>query len=118
MVIEVEPTKEHFLHGEEQNKELLSRQKEDQRWVYYLIIGSFGLITLLNFLIPNFHWIKPEPIEIKFGFIGVILTFLGSVFFFRAFFLKGGGNWFDLYWWLCVILSIVLLYFGLPILFG
>ena len=118
MAIEIEPKKEYLLQGDEQCKELLSRHKEGQKWIYCIIIGSLGLITLLNFMIPDFHWIKPEPIEIKFGFIGVILTFLGSVFFFRAFFLKGGGNWFDLYWWLCVILSIVLLYFGLPILFG
>jgi len=67
---------------------------------------------------PDYHWIKPEPIEIKFGFMGVILTFLGSMFFLRAFFFAGGGGWFDLGWWLCIILSIVFLYFGLPILFG
>jgi len=118
MTIEIKPTKEYFLRGEEQNKELLIRQKENQNWIYYIIIGSFGLITLLNFLMPNFHWIKPEPVDIKFGFIRVILTFFGSLFFFRAFFLEGGGTWFDLRWWLCVILTIILLYFGLPILFG
>jgi len=117
MAIEVKPTKEYFLRGNEQNKELLTRQKETQKWIYFLVIGSFALITLLNFMMPNFHWIKPEPIDIKLGFIGVILTFFGSVFFLRAFF-KGDGSWFDLYWWLSVILCIVLLYFGLPILFG
>ncbi len=118
MAIELKPTKEYLLHGDEQNRELLSRQKEDQKWVYYVIVGSFGLITLLNFLMPGFHRVKPEPIDIEWGFMGVILTFFGSVFFLRAFFLTGGGGWFDSYWWLCVILSIILLYFGLPILFG
>jgi len=118
MAIEFKPTKEYLLFGEEQNKKLLIKQKEDQKWIYYIIIGSLGLITLLNFLIPNFHWIKPEPIDVKWGFVGVLLMFFGSMFFLRAFFLEGGGTWFDLYWWLCVFLSIVLLYFGLPILFG
>lgn len=108
----------YCLHGEEQNKELLSRQKETQNWIYYTIIGSISLLTLLNFMIPNFHWVRPNPINIKLGFVGVILTFFGSVFFFRAFFMTGGENWFDFYWWICVILCIVLLYFGLPILFG
>lgn len=118
MVIEVESTKEYFLRGEEQNKELLSRQKENQNWIYYIIIGSFGLITLFNFMMPGFHWIKPEPINIKWGFMGVILTFFGLMFFLRAFFVRGGSGWLDLYWWLSVILCVVLLYFGLPILFG
>ena len=118
MTIDFNPNKEYFLRGEEQNKQLLNGQEEDQKWIYYVIIGSFCLITLLNFMVPGFHWIKPEPIEIKWGFIGVILTFFGSILFLRAFFLSGGKGWFDLYWWLCVILSIVLLYFGLPILFG
>jgi len=118
MTIEFSPEKEYFLHGNEQNKELVSRCKGDQKWVYYIIIGSLGLIALLNFLIPDFHWVKPETIEIKWGFMGTILTFFGSVFFLRAFFLTGGGDWFDPGWWLCAILSIVLLYFGLPILFG
>lgn len=118
MAIELRPTKEYLLRGEEQNKKLMDRKKENQKWIYYMLIGSFGLMTLLNFMIPDFYWTKPEPIEIKVGFTGVILTSFGSVFFFRAFFLAGGGNWFDPYWWLCVILSIVLLYFGLPILFG
>ena len=118
MAIKIEPTKEYFLRGEEQNKELLSRYKEDQKWIYYMIIGSFGLITLLNFLMPGFHWVKPELIDIKYGFVGVILTFFGSMFFIRAFFFSGGEGWFNLWWWLCVILSIVLLHFGLPMLFG
>jgi hypothetical protein len=111
------PKKESYILGCEQNKELLSRHKENQKWLYYLIIGSFGLIILLNFLIPNFHWIKPEPIGIKFGFMGLILTVFGSIFFFSAFFAEG-GDWFDLHWWLRVILCIILLYFGLPMLFG
>jgi hypothetical protein len=118
MAIELKPTKEYFLRGEEQDKELLSRQKENQKWVYYVIIGSFGLITFLNFMIPDYHWNRPEPIEIKWGFVGMILTFFGSIFFLRAFFVKGGSEWFDLYWWLSVILSIILLYFGLPIILG
>ena len=118
MTIKIIPKKEYFLRGEEQNKELMSRQKEDQKWIYYIIIGSFGLITLLNFMMPNYHWTKSEPINIEWGFIGMMLTFFGSVFFLRAFFLSGGVNWYDMGWWLCVILSIVLLYFGLPILFG
>ena len=117
MAIEAMPEKEYFLHGEEQNKELLSREKEEQKWVYYIIIGSFVLITFLNFTIPDFHWIKPQPIDIKLGFMGVLLMFFGSMFFIRAFFM-GNGSWLDLYWWLSVILCIVLLYFGLPILFG
>ncbi len=118
MVIEPKPTKEYFLRGNEQNKELLSRQKEKQNWIYYIIIGSFGLITLLNFMIPDYHWAKPEPIGIKIGSMGMTLTFFGSIFFLRAFFVKGGSGWFDAYWWLSVILCIILLYFGLPILFG
>ncbi len=67
---------------------------------------------------PNFHWIKPEPIDIKWGFMGVILTFFGLTFFVRAFFFEGGEGWFDPYFWLSAILSIILLYFGLPIIFG
>ena len=118
MAIELKPTKEYFLRGNEQIKELVNRYKEDQKWVYFLVFGSFSLITLLNFIMPGYHWIKPEPIDIEWGFIGVVLTFFGSLFFLRSFFFEGGGNWLDLYWWLCVILSIVLLYFGLPILFG
>jgi hypothetical protein len=69
-------------------------------------------------MIPDFHWISPNPIDIKLGFVGVILVFFGSVFFFRAFFQSIAGSWFDVYWWISVILTIVLLYFGLPILFG
>ena len=118
MTIEVKPEKEYFLRGQEQNRELLSRHREHQSWIYYLIIGSFSLITLLNFMIPDYHWIKPEPIDIKVGFMGVLLTFFGSLFFIRAFFFAGGVSWFDKNWWICVILSIILLYFGLPILFG
>lgn len=85
MTIEIEPEKEYFLKGNEQCKELLMRHKENQKWIYYVIIGSLSLITILNFMIPNFHWIKPDPINIKLGFVGVILVFFGSVFFFRAF---------------------------------
>ena len=118
MAIELKPDKEYFLRGNEQNKELVSRYKEDQKWVYYMIIGSFGLITLLNFLMPGYHWTKPEPIDIEWGFVGVILMFFGSIYFISAFFAEGGSGWFDLYWWLLVILCIVFLYFGLPILFG
>lgn len=118
MTIEIEPEKEYFLKGNEQCKELLMRHKENQKWIYYVIIGSLSLITILNFMIPNFHWIKPDPINIKLGFVGVILVFFGSVFFFRAFIQSVAENWFDLYWWICVILTIVLFYFGLPILFG
>ena len=118
MTIELKPTEEYFLRGEEQNKELLSRYKEDQKWLYYLIIGSFGLITLLNFLMPNFHWVEPKPLNIKIGFIGAIFTFFGAIFFARAFFIAGGESLLDVYWWICVILCIVLFYFGLPILFG
>jgi polyferredoxin len=118
MTIEYKPKKEFFLQGNEQNKELMIRQKENQKWLYYLIIGSFGFITLLNFLMPDFHWVGPKPLNIKIGFMGLILTFFGSIFFFSAFFAEGGSGWFDLSWWLRVILCIVLLYFGLPMLFG
>jgi len=118
MVMEHKPTREYFLRGDEQNKELVNRCRKDQKWIYYMIIGSFTLMTLLNFIMPNFHWIKPEPIDIKWGFIGVIFAFFGSWFFIRAFFFAGSGSYFDLWWWLCVILIIVLFYFGLPILFG
>jgi len=118
MAIELKPTEEYFLRGEEQNKELLSRYKEDQKWLYYLILGSFGFIILLNFLMPDFHWVGPKPLDIKLGFMSVVLTFFGMIFFVRAFFKEGAEGWLDIYWWLSVILSIVLLYFGLPILFG
>jgi polyferredoxin len=118
MAEEINYTKEYLLFGHEQNKELVSRYKENQKWLYYLIIGSFGLLTVLNFFIPNFHWIKPEPLNIEFGFIGMLMTFFGTVFFFSAIFAEGAGGWFDSSWWLRVILSIILLYFGIPMLFG
>jgi hypothetical protein len=115
MAVEIRPSKKHLLHGSEQIKEFMKVQKEKQDWIYYLIIGSFVSIVILNHLFPDVYWVEPKPsLSIKSGFLGVILMFFGTMFFMRAF-VKGGDDW---YWVLSIVLCIVLLYFGIPLLFG
>jgi hypothetical protein len=115
MAVEIRPSKKCLLHGSKQIKEFLKVQKEKQNWIYYLIIGSFVSIVILNHLFPDVYWVEPKPaLSIKSGFLGVILMFFGTIFFIRAFFL-GGTDW---YWVLSIVLCVVLLYFGIPLLFG
>jgi len=119
MVIEANTMKEYLLHG----KELLSRLKEDQKWVYYFLTGSFVLIILLNYVFPDVYWIGKKPMyDVKNGFKGLILTFFGCVFLLNALFFRSIGKetfgYYALTWFIGVVLCIGFLYFGLPLFLG
>jgi len=119
MVIEANTTKEYLLRG----KELLSKVRKDQKWLYYSLLGSFGLIVLLNYVFPNVYWIEKNPIyDIKNGFIGLILTFFGCAFLLNALFFRSIGKetfgYYALTWFIGVVLCMVLFYFGLPLFLG
>jgi len=86
---------------------------EDQRWLGFSVIGSFVLLIILNYIFP-YKPIEKTQFEMKSGFFGVALTFLGALFLLNA--LVTGGEF--LPWLIGAVLCIALLYFGLPLLFG
>jgi len=91
---------------------------EDQRWIYYLTAGSFVLLLIMNFIFPESYSIK-IPYDYKAGFIGVGLTFFGTIFLLNfLFFGKTGGLTTILITLFSASLSVILLYFGIPLLFG
>ena len=119
MVIEANTTKEYLLRG----KEFLSKVKKDQKWLYYSLLGSFGLIVLLNYVFPDVYWIGKKPMhDVKNGFMGLILTFFGCAFLLNALFfrsiVKGTFGYYLLTWFIGVVLCIGFLYFGLPLFLG
>jgi hypothetical protein len=116
MATEHDMSKEEFLQGYSQSKELAESIKKDQKWVYYLIVGSFGLIIILNYLFPNVYWIEKRPVyNFKSGLIGLFLTFFGIIILLNVLCIFKGSL---LGWFVLMILSIALLYFGLPLLIG
>lgn len=91
---------------------------EDQKWIYYLTTGSFILLVIMNYIFPDFYLIK-TPYNFKAGLIGVGLTFFGAIFLLNALFTGGGEGLNSILIWLFgAILSVILVYFGIPLLFG
>jgi len=116
MATEHDMSKEELLHGYQHSKQLAESIKNDQRWLYYLIVGSFGLIIILNYLFPNVYWLEKRPVyDFKFGLIGLFLTFFGIIILLNVLCIFKGSL---LGWFVLIALSIALLYFGLPLLIG
>lgn len=115
MAIDKRPSKDYLVLESKRTEEFIRSNEERQDWIFCLLFGSFIPLLLLNYFFPDVYWVEPRrALEIRSGFLGVILMFFGTVFFTRAFFV--GGD--DRYWALSVILSLILLYFGIPLLFG
>ena len=87
---------------------------EDQRWLYYLIIGSFGILVILNYTLPNVYLTESKPVyDLKDGLMGLILMFFGIFFVFNALIIG------DIKFWIIeVVLFLIFVYFGLPFLLG
>jgi uncharacterized protein YacL len=116
MATEHDMSKEELLHGYQHSKQLAESIKNDQKWLYYLITGSFVLIIILNYLFPNVYWLEKRPVyDFKFGLTGLFLTFFGVIIFINVLFIFKGSL---LGWVVLIALSITLLYFGLPLLIG
>lgn len=123
MAVEIKMSKEELSRGNEQTRQLLEIQKENQRWLYYLLIGSFGLIVFLNYMFPDVYWVEKKPMyDAKNGLIGLVLTFFGCAFLLNAMFFRSIGKetfgYYLLTWFIGVILCLVLLYYGLPLFLG
>jgi uncharacterized protein YacL len=109
-------TKEELLEGEKQVKKLLEMSKYNQKWLYYLIIGSFGSLIILNFIIPNNYLVKIKPsYDMKNGFIGLVLVVFGAFLLTKIIMYEETEF---LGWFIIVILCLILLYFGLPLYLG
>lgn len=84
---------------------------EDQKWIYYLVLGSFVSIVLLNYAYPSM--IEEPTYQIKPGPLGVILTAAGGIFLYSGLleaplgFING---------FVIILIAIVLFYFGIPLL--
>jgi len=114
MAVKVYMSKEEIIQSINQIKRL-ELQKKDQRWLYLLWVGSFALIIFLNYMFPNIYPVEKRPVyDLKNGFIGLILTLFGFVFFLNAFFFKKAGIQTIIFTIICVIL----LYYGLPLFFN
>ena len=117
MATEYDMSKEEFLQGYKQSKQLSESVKGNQKWVYYLIVGSLGLIIILNYLFPNVYWLEKKPVyNFKYGLIGLFLTFFGFIILISMLCIIKGGS--ILVWIAAIAFSIALLYFGLPLLIG
>ncbi|MDI6826416.1 MAG: hypothetical protein QMD36_04480 [Candidatus Aenigmarchaeota archaeon] len=115
MAAEPEMSEEEYSRGYKQSKELAESLKKDQKWIYYLIAGSFGLIVILNYLFPSVYWTEKRPVyNVKGGLIGLILTFFGVIILMSMLCIVKGGSL--LIWVVLIALSIALIYFGLPLL--
>ncbi len=101
-------------------KTIWQKISQDQKWIYYSIIGSFILLIVLNFFIPATT--EAAPYNFKEGFLGMILTFFGLFCLINFSLLeisKGQTMWSFLFTVLVsAVLAIILLYFGLPLFFG
>lgn len=86
---------------------------ENQKWLLYALLSSSTLIIILNSVYTGAHAIEKVPYSLKEGIIGVFLSFFGVLFFLE---LMGDRkmNYFILH----LILSIILLYFGIGMLLG
>ncbi len=102
--------KEEVFKAKERKKKEIP--KEENRWVYYLLISCFFLLVILNFLIPYSK--KPEY-DVRMGFVGLCLTFLGSLLFLSFTFFAGLGFF---RWLIGFVIALVLLYFGFSLLLG
>lgn len=104
---------EEFLHGHRQKNKLIKIDIENQRWLYYILIGSFSFLILLNFILPDLYFVKRPVYNIGDGFFGLILTFFG-VLFILTIYHEGSIK----YLLLRIVLSLIFFYFGLPLLFS
>jgi hypothetical protein len=90
---------------------------EDQKWIYYSTMGSFALLIILNFLLPDISVTK-VPFDLGEGLVSVFMIFIGTGFLI-TFFSAGAGSLKEIFISLLgLAISLVLLYFGFPILFG
>ena len=93
---------------------------QDQKWVYYSLIGSFVLLIILNNFIPMS--VEVAPYNFKSGLLGMTLTFFGTFCLINLMVLEiGKGTSMLSFIFTCsisLVLSIVLLYFGLPLFLG
>jgi uncharacterized protein YacL len=116
MAADCELTEKELLYGYQQSKQLVDTQKKDQRWLYYLIAGSFGLIIILNYMFPHLYWVENRPLyDLKKGFIGLTLMFFGIIILLNILCIFNGSLQ---AWIFLIIICIVLIYFGLPLLTG
>lgn len=115
MSVKFIPTEEDLLKGEKQVKTLIDNSKQDQKWFYYILVGSFGFLIALNFILPSTYTIKKPTYDINSGFIGFILMFFAGVFWLHL----AISDIDDLFKFLLFsALLIILLYFGLPLYLG
>jgi len=106
-------TKEELLEGERQVKQSLEMYKSNQKWLYYLLVGSFGLLVILNTIIPSNYLVRSRPsYDIKNGFIGLVLVAFGSFFLLHVIMYEEIEF---LRWFIVLVIAAVLLYFGLPL---
>ncbi len=116
MAVDCEPTEKELLYGYQQSKQLVDAQKNNQRWLYYLIVGSFGLILILNYMFPHVYWVDNRPAySLNKGLIGLIMMFFGIIVILNLIFLFQGSFQGLIFG---IIICIILIYFGLPFLIG
>ena len=92
---------------------------QDQRWIPYVVIGSFILLIILNYFIPATP--KVAPYNFESGLLGLGLTFFGVFCLINLMLLEIGKEsvWSFIFTSLIsFVLAIVLLYFGLPLFLG
>ena len=119
---------EVFLRDVKKNKKnfrinfqlIFQKILQDQKWVYYPLIGSFVLLIILNNFIPI--TVEVAPYNFESGFLGMTLTFFGVFCLINLMLLEIGKGTSTLsFIFTCsisLVLSIVLLYFGLPLFLG
>jgi uncharacterized protein YacL len=116
MASEIEMSREEFLRGYYQTKKLAESMKKNDRWLYLSILGSFILIILLNYFFPDIIWVEKKPLyDANFGLIGLVLTFFGIIILTNVICIFKGSF---LGWILLLAISILLIYFGFPLLLG
>jgi len=115
MAVKIRMSEEDVVNSIKQTHQFLEMQKKDQRWLHILWIGSFVLIIFLNYTFPNISLVEKKPLyDVNTGFMGLILTVFGFIFFFNAFFFKSIKKESILF----TIICIILLYYGLPLFLG
>ena len=91
---------------------------EDQTWIYYLTAGSFAFLIIMNYLLPETYSIQPSY-DFKVGLIGLGLTAFGMVFLLCLLCFGSADNLTSiLIWFILAAITVALLYFGVPLLFG
>lgn len=123
MAVELRMSEEELLKGIKQSNQSVEMCKKDQRWLYLLVIGSFGLLVAMNYNFPNLYPIEKKPIyDANYGFLGLVLTGFGISFFFNAIFFRSIGEesiiFFIFTWLIGAVLCVFLLYYGFPLFFG